>query len=91
MSAGDMSAMSMADMDMAPEAWHAKGSGSPQHENSGICSFAAAATSMALGRAALAMAIVPALLQRFDLPQLPFVPHDTILPTRLPRGPPSLG
>lgn len=89
----DMSAMGMdmSGMDMAHRAGHSsKGGGSPEHEHSGICPFAAAATTMASSHAAVSIAVVPAVARHIDLPSLPFVPRDTIVPTRLPRGPPSL-
>ena len=95
----DMSAMEMADMDMAGmdmpgmDPHHtgpSKGGGSPEHEHSSICPFAAAATTMASSHAAVSIVVVPAVVRQVDIPSLPFVPRDTIVPTRLPRGPPSL-
>ena len=93
----DMSAMEMADMasmDMpgmdAHHPGHSKGGGSPEHEHAGICPFAAAATAMGFSRIAVSIAVVPAIARQIDLPFLPSVPRDTIVPTRLPRGPPSL-
>ena len=88
----DMSAMGMAGMDMAGmeahHAGHSKG-GSPEHEHLTVCPFAGAATPMASGKVPLAIAPVPAVARQIALPSLPFVPRRTIVPTRLPRGPPS--
>jgi len=95
----DMSAMEMANTGMASmdgpgmdahHSEHPQGGGSPEHEHSSICPFAAAATTMASSHVAVSIAVVPAVARQIDLPFLPFVPRDTIVPTRLPRGPPSL-
>jgi len=94
MSSMDMSGMDMSTMDMSgmahPSGKPVHGSGAPDHESSSLCPFAAAAAPMATGHAALlsVAAIVDARAVR--IPDLPFVPRGTIVPTRLPRGPPSL-
>lgn len=89
MSGMDMSAMDMSGMDRAGVAHPAHG-GSQGHEGSTLCPFAAAATAVASGLTAMPSAVVavtPATVRR---PDLPFIPRGTIVPTRLPRGPPAL-
>ena len=90
----DMSSMDMSGMDMVGMA-HAGGhpahsDGSPDHEGSSLCPFAAAATTMAGGNSALFSVAVAVETAPVLLPEQPFVPRGTIVPTRLPRGPPSL-
>jgi hypothetical protein len=94
MSTVDMSGMSMAGMDMSGMAHQggqpSHGGGSQDHEGSSVCPFAAAATAMASGHASVHSVAVGAESGSVLLPELPFVPRGTIVPTRLPRGPPSL-
>jgi hypothetical protein len=89
-----MASMDMAGMDMAGAdhaAGHpAHGSGSQDHEASSLCPFAAAATTMASGHTAFFAASATVETGSVQLPDQPFVPRGTIVPTRLPRGPPSL-
>jgi len=94
MSTTDMSGMDMAGMDMSGMA-HLGGhpshdGGSQDHEGSSLCPFAAAATTMASGHIALLSVAVTVETGTVQLPDQPFVPRGTIVPTRLPRGPPSL-
>lgn len=85
----DMSAMDMAGAGHgANHATH--GGGSADHAGSSLCSFAAAATTMASGHTAILAVFVSADAGQVQLPDLPFIPRGTIVPTRLPRGPPSL-
>lgn len=90
MSDMDMADMDMAGMDMAHHGTPPKRGGSPGHERLSVCPFAAAATSMASGHVAIAIAVPPAIARQIDFPFLPFVPRGTVVPTRLPRGPPAL-
>jgi hypothetical protein len=94
MSTMDMSGMDMAGMDMSGMAHAgghpAHGGGSQDHEGSSLCPFAAAATTMASGHACLISVAVAVDSGPVLLPEQPFVPRGTIVPTRLPRGPPSL-
>ena len=85
----DMSAMAMSGEDMAHHADHAsQDGGSPAHPGSTFCPFAAAATPMASSHAASLLA-VHSVVTKLDLPSARVVPRGTIVPTRLPRGPPS--
>jgi hypothetical protein len=87
----DMAGMDMGSMDMSPHAGIPRQGGhAPDHESIGICPFAAAAATMAVLE-------VPSLSlhSRFvstdiDFPPQRFIPRGTIVPTRLPRGPPVL-
>ena len=94
MSTMDMPGMDMAGMDMSGMA-HLGGhpshdGGSQDHEGSSLCPFAAAATTMASGHTALLSVAIAVETGTVQLPDQPFVPPGTIVPTRLPRGPPSL-
>jgi len=81
----------MSGMDMPHHPGHAPDHGGlPGHEGASFCPFAAAATSMGCAGTAVVVAFVHAVAARFDLPSLPLVPRGTIVPTRLPRGPPVL-
>lgn len=90
----DMSGMDMAGMDMAGMTHHAghpsHDGGTQDHEGSSLCPFAAAATSMAAGHTVLLAASEAVESGAVQIPEQPFVPRGTIVPTRLPRGPPSL-
>lgn len=87
----DMSGMDMSGMDMAHQAGHpAKDGGSPDHEGSSPCPFAAAAIAMVSGHFATLVSVSHVVTPRIELPSQPVVPRGTIAPTSLPRGPPSL-
>ncbi len=94
MSSMDMSGMDMAAMDMSgmahPGDEPAQGSGSQDHESSLLCPFAAAATTMANGHTTIPSVGVDVETGPVVLPERPFAPRGTIVPTRLPRGPPLL-
>ena len=89
----DMSAMDMSGMNMAgmahPGGHPAHGGGSQDHVGSSLCPFAAAATTMASGHAFVLSVAVAVDSGPVLLPEQPFVPRGTIVPTRLPRGPPT--
>lgn len=72
----------------SPLAHH--GGDATDHEKSSVCPFAAAVTSMAGGHAAAPAAAVFGDTESPPVPERPFVPLGTVVPTRLPRGPPSL-
>lgn len=81
----------MAGMHEAQHAGHAEDSRpSTTHSASEFCAFAAAAAVMAGGYTCFTVAIVEHIDQRLDPSYQPFVPRGTIVPTRLPRGPPLL-
>ena len=87
----DMAGMDMSGMDMSQHTGQpSKTGGLPAHEGSGVCSFAAAAATMASGHVAALASVIHVVTPRIDLPPQPFVPRGTIVPTRLPRGPPVL-
>jgi hypothetical protein len=94
MSTMDMSDMNMAGMDMAgmahPGGDPSHGGGSQDHEGSSLCPFAAAATAMASGHAAAYSVAIFSESEAVQLPEQPLVPRGTIVPTRLPRGPPAV-
>ena len=60
------------------------------HEGSSLCPFAAAATPMVGSQTAVHIPAADVDSRIIALPPLPFVPRGTIVPIRLPRGPPSL-
>jgi len=87
----DTSGMDMSGMGLAHPAGHpSKDGGGPDHEGSSLCPFAAATTSMASTYTPVLVAVVHTVVPRIDLPSQPFVPRGTIVPTRLPRGPPTV-
>lgn len=91
MSATEMAGMDMSGMGLTHRAGHpSKDGGWPEHEVSSLCPFAAAATSMASGYTPVLVAVVHTVVPQIDLPSQPFVPRGTIVPTRLPRGPPTV-
>lgn len=62
----------------------------PHHPNASLCPFAAAATTMAAAQSAVSPALASVVVTDVDLPPLSFIPHGTLVPTRLPRGPPAV-
>ena len=90
MSAMDMAGMDMPGMDMSGHSGHGGNSPSPDHENMGVCPFAAAATAMAAQQATAVAVLVHFVSTAVEIHPQPFVPRGTIVPTRLPRGPPTL-
>jgi len=85
----NMSAMDMPGMDMSHHTVQSpKGGGAPDHELSGFCPFAAAATTMVSGHVATQVTVAQVVTLHIDFPAQPFVPRGTIVPTSLPRGPP---
>jgi len=89
----DMSNMDMSGMDMTGMVRHGSHpshhGGSPGHEGTSLCPFAAAATAMAGGHNTVIAGAVAAASGPVLLPFRPFVPRNTMVPTRLPRGPPT--
>ena len=89
-----MSGMSMAEMDMSGmdiphQSDHPMTGGkSNRHEGQTLCPFAAAATAMATAHTAVLAVAMAVETGSFRIPDPPFVPSSTIVPTRLPRGPP---
>jgi hypothetical protein len=67
------------------------GGDATDHEKSSVCPFAAAVTSLASGHLAGPVLAVTGDAKSPPVPQRPFVPLGTVVPTRLPRGPPVLG
>jgi hypothetical protein len=82
----DMAGMNMSGTDMAPTAVHSHHT--PDHESMGMCPFAAAATAIAWWHTGMTAGLAPAVSSNVELPQNSFVPRGTVVPTRLPRGPP---
>jgi hypothetical protein len=60
----------------------------PDHTRPEICPFAAAATTIAASSAPVAVAHSYLVSTELIIPAPPVVPRGTIVPTRLPRGPP---
>ena len=86
----DMSGMDMPGMDLGTHGGHSDHNGnSPSHDGMGMCPFAAAATAMASPQAVNAVVLAHLVSTAVEIPPQPFVPRGTIVPTRLPRGPPS--
>ena len=87
--AHDMAGMDMGSMDMSPHAGiPGQGGHAPDHESMGICPFAAAAATMAVLEVPSLSLHSPFVSTDIDLPPQRFIPRGTIVPTRLPRGPP---
>ena len=83
--------MDMAGMDMpAPGAHSSKDGGNPGHDGSTPCPFAIAATAMASGHPAIFVVALRFTAEATQLPPESFVPSGTIVPNRLPRGPPAV-
>jgi hypothetical protein len=81
----------MPGMDMSGKADHADATApSRRHEGVQICLFSAVARVMAVGHAP-ALAAFPLFVSSTTVfPQEKSIPRGTIVPTSLPRGPPSL-
>ena len=93
MSGMDMAGMEMAGMDMPgmPMDAHHAGSGAhhhPGHSAGGSCPFAAAPTAVTLAPFACCALPPPPVAVAVVFPPAQSVPRGTIVPTRLPRGPP---
>jgi hypothetical protein len=88
--------MRMGSMDMSPMGMsrHIGKSGqdgrSPNHGGGSACPFAAAASAMAITGPTSLVLHSPFGSTDIDLPHQPVIPRGTIVPTRLPRGPPAL-
>jgi hypothetical protein len=90
-SAMDMPGMDMSDMAMPGHSGNpSHGGNAPDHESMGICPFAAVATTMAAPHAICVAALAHLILTSIEFPPQKFIPRGTIVPTRLPRGPPAL-
>lgn len=61
----------------------------PDHESSEVCPFAAAASTLATPVVPSFSVPGPFISTDLALPPQPFIPRGTIVPTRLPRGPPA--
>ena len=96
MSGMDMAGMDMSSMDMSGMAMSGDsgslghGGHGSDHEGMGICPFAAAATTMSAPHAVSAVTFAQLIPAAIEPPPQEFIPRGTIVPTRLPRGPPSL-
>ena len=95
MSGMDMSGMDMSSMDMSGMAMPghpgspSHGGHAPDHESMGICPFAAAASTMSAPHAIAVVVFAHLIPASIALPPQEFIPRGTIVPTRLPRGPPT--
>ncbi|MGH8208891.1 MAG: hypothetical protein ACREU6_04720 [Steroidobacteraceae bacterium] len=90
MSAAAEPAMDMSGMDMGVPAQHSGGThNSPDHAGMGVCPFAGLATLIAMVHAAPATSPSEPVSTATIFPPEKFLPRGTIVPTRLPRGPPS--
>jgi len=87
----DMSAMDMSGMDTSQHAGTLGQRGHvPDHESSGVCPFAAAAATIAAMDVPSLSVHSPFVSSDIASAPQPFIPRGTIVPTRLPRGPPAL-
>lgn len=94
MSGMDMSGMDTSGMDISAagtahrdgDAGH--GGRAPDHTRSEICPFAAAAMTMVAFNAPVVVVHSYVVSTELIIPAPPVVPRGTIVPTRLPRGPP---
>lgn len=88
---GTLPDMSMDMSGMAHDANHASRHGSSSgHEGGSVCPFAAAVTAMASGQAIAPLASAIGDGNVLPVPDSQVVPSGTIVPTRLPRGPPQI-
>ncbi len=85
MGGDDMSGMDMSDHGGAGT----HNNGAPTHEGMGICPIGAAAAVLGLLNASAVVAYSPIVQLEIQLAPPPVVPRGTIVPTRLPRGPPA--
>jgi hypothetical protein len=86
-----MPAMDMPGMDMSGNADHVDATApSQRHEGVQICLFSAVARVMAVGHAPLLAAFPLFDSSTTVLPPEKSIPRGRIVPTSLPRGPPSL-
>ena len=83
-----MPGMDMPGMDMSGNADHGTGGPAPHH-GTDLCPFAAIATVMAAGDAPTLAALTPFVPAVIVFPAQKSIPRGTIVPTRLPRGPPD--
>ena len=90
MSAMDMPGMDMSGMDMNHGDHLSRNGTAPDHKSWSFCPFGAAASTMVSGHVTVVAAFVHHVVTQIDLPFVSFIPRGTIVPTRLPRGPPSL-
>ncbi len=65
------------------------GGNAPEHESLGICPFAVVASTMAAPHADSVAVLAYLIPTSIEFPPQQFIPRGTIVPTRLPRGPPS--
>ena len=63
--------------------------GHAQHQAQGSCPYGGATTGMALVQAGSTVLLAHAAYPAVIFPPEQFIPRGTIVPTRLPRGPPS--
>jgi len=80
--APDMSGMDMSGMQMSGH--------SPSHESTGVCPFAAALSVVALVHVLPPMALWHRVTTAIVYPPEKTIPRGTIVPTSLPRGPPTV-
>jgi hypothetical protein len=92
----DMSGMDMSSIDMSGMAMPghpgspSHGGNAPNHEGMGVCPFAAAASTMSSAPHVVSVVVFARLIPAsIALPPQEFIPRGTIVPTRLPRGPPT--
>lgn len=86
-----MAGMDMAGMSKSHSTAHSSGgAGAPEHQGSAPCPFAAAATSMAICILVVLIFSFALVHQQIPLPAEPVFRRGTIVPTRLPRGPPAI-
>jgi len=62
----------------------------PRHPNANLCPFAAAATTMAAAQSAISLVVSAVQVSGADPAPRSFIPCGTLVPTRLPRGPPAI-
>jgi len=82
----DMAGMDMGTMDLAGPAGH--GGGHAGHD--GGCTYSAGAGALATVHSWPPVAYAPSAPRDFLAPVERWIPRGTIVPTRLPRGPPAL-
>ena len=82
-----MDGMDMAHMDSAGQGHH--GRQSPLHEGMCACPYAGAAAGVGLVNAPFAMLASQLVSTALFFPPEKLIPRGTIVPTRLPRGPPQ--
>lgn len=90
MSDADMSGMDMSTMDMSAAAMPAGMHHADQHDGNSFCPFASASAPAVCSHVIVDAVPAEVVATTLSYPPQQALPRGTIVPTRLPRGPPAL-